>query len=166
MRVFFSVITVLGLVVSLGSVIVAQDTTADEEAIRQLDERWDEAWANRDAKALAALYTEDADGINDMGETVTGRMAIEERWAKNFENLPEGAQSEGEQLFIRFIRPNIAIADGAWAVTGLPETEGGPPTEGLYTSVLAKKDGQWLITAGRSRIPVIPPSTEPGTEED
>ncbi len=160
MRIFFSVITVFGLVVSLTSVIVAQDTAADEEAIRELDKRWDEAWANRDAEALAALYTEDADDISDMGETITGRMAVKERWAKIFENLPEGAQAEGEQTSIRFIRSNIAIGDGAWAVTGLPETEGGPPSAGLWTSVYVKKDGQWLITAGRSRIPVVPPSSE------
>ena len=122
-----------------------------------------EAWSNRDAKALAALYTEHADGINEIGETVTGRMAIEEQEAKGFAELPEGAQLEFEQLSLRLIRPTIAIADGAWTMSGLPE---GAPAEGLYTDVLAKKDGQWLITAGRRRIPVIPPSTEPGTEED
>ena len=78
MRIFYSVIMVLGLAVSLGSVMVAQDTTADEEAIAQLDDRYREAWSNRDAKAIAALYTEDASGVSHMGETVSGRMAIEE----------------------------------------------------------------------------------------
>lgn len=160
MRIFFSVIMVLGLVVSLGSVMVAQDTTADEEAIAQLDDRYREAWSNRDAKAIAALYTEDASGVGAMGETVSGRMAIEEEEAKGFAELPEGAQLEFEQLSLRFIRPTIAIGDGAWTMSGLPEAEGGPPTEGLYTVVLAKKDGEWLYAAGLSRVPMVPPSTE------
>ena len=157
MRTFFSVITVLGLVVSLTSVIVAQDTAADEEAIAQLDDRYREAWSNRDAKAIAALYTEDASGVGAMGETVSGRMAIEEGEAKGFAELPEGAQLEFEQISLRFIRPTIAIADGAWTMSGLP-AEGGPPTEGLYTEVLVKKDGEWLYTAGLSRVPMVPPS--------
>ncbi len=157
MRIFYSVIMVLGLAVSLGSVMVAQDTTADEEAIAQLDDRYREAWSNRDAKAIAALYTEDASGVGAMGETVSGRMAIEEEEAKGFAELPEGAQLEFEQLSLRFIRPTIAIADGTWVMSGLPE---GAPAEGLYTVVFAKKDGEWLYAAGLSRVPVIPPSTE------
>ena len=160
MRIFFSVITVLGLLVSLGSVIVAQDTAADEEAIAQLDDRYREAWSNRDAKAIGALYTEDASGVSVTGEIISGRMAIEEEEAKAFAELPEGAQLEFEQLSIRFIRSNIAIADGVWTMSGLPEAEGGPSMEGLYTEVLAKKDGEWLYTAGLSRIPMVPPSTE------
>jgi uncharacterized protein (TIGR02246 family) len=150
----------LGLVVSLGSVIVAQDTTVDEEAIAQLDDRYREAWSNRDAKAIAALYTEDASGVGAMGETVSGRMAIEEGEAKGFAELPEGAQLEFEQLSLRFIRPTIAIGDGAWTMSGLPETEGGPPMEGLYTVVFTKKDGEWLYAAGLSRVPMVPPGTE------
>ena len=157
MRIFLSVVTVLGLVVSLGSVLVAQDTTADEEAIAQLDDRFREAWSNRDAKAIAALYTEDASGVGAMGETVSGRMAIEEREAKGFAALPEGAQLEFEQLSLRFSRPTIGIADGTWTMSGLPE---GAPAEGLYTEVCVKKDGEWLYTAGLSRVPMVRPSTE------
>jgi uncharacterized protein (TIGR02246 family) len=157
MRLFFLFMTVLGLVVSLGSVLVAQDTAADEEAIRQLGLRWEEAWANRDAQALAALYTDDADGISAMGETVSGRMAIEENFTKRFEDLPESAQNESEVIALRFIRPTIAIVDGAWAVSGLPE---GVPAAGLWTAVVVKKDGEWLYTAARSRIPMVPPSGE------
>jgi uncharacterized protein (TIGR02246 family) len=103
MRLFFLFMTVLGLVVSLGSVLVAQDTAADEEAIRQLGLRWEEAWANRDAQALAALYTDDADGISAMGETVSGRMAIEENFTKRFEDLPESAQNESEVVALRMV---------------------------------------------------------------
>ena len=160
MRIFFSVITVLGLLVSLGSVIVAQDTAADEEAIAQLDDRYREAWSNRDAKSIGALYTEDASGVSVTGEIISGRMASEEEEAKAFADLPEGAQLEFEQLSIRFIRPNVAIGDGVWTMSGLPDAEGGPPMEGLYTVVLGKKDGEWLYEAGLSRIPMVPPSTE------
>jgi uncharacterized protein (TIGR02246 family) len=160
MRTFFLFVTVLGLVVSLGSVIVAQDTAADEEAIRQLDERYGEAWNNRDAKALAQLFTEDADVIDVDGEAVTGHMAIEENFVEEFSSRPEGARLDFEAVSIRFIRPTIAVADGAWAITGLPEAEGGPPAQGLYTTVYIMKDGQWLIAADRSRVPMVPPSTE------
>lgn len=157
MRIFFSLITVLGLAVSLGSVLLAQDTAADEEAIREMDARWSEAWNNRDAEAIVAMYTEDADGIDLMGQTVNGRAAILAQMTEEFENLPEGATAESEQLHLRFIRPNIAIADGVWSVSGLPE---GMVAEGLYTAIMVKQDGEWLTTAGRSRIPMVPPSAE------
>ena len=157
MRTFFSLVTVLGLVVSLGSVIVAQDTAADEEAIRELDARWAEAWNNRDTETIVAMYAEDADGIDPMGQTISGREAILEHMTEEFENTPEGASAESELTYLRFIRPNIAIADGTWAVSGLPE---GVPAEGLYTVVFVKQDGEWRVVAGRSRIPVVPPSAE------
>jgi uncharacterized protein (TIGR02246 family) len=153
-------VAVLALVLGLGVVSLAQDTAADEEAIQQLDQRWKEAWTNGDAEAMAELFTEDADGIDPMGETDTGRAAIIETYRAEFAERPEGAQVDFEQTYLRFLRPDIAIADGTWAVTGAPEAEEGPPTEGLYTVVLVKKDGQWRYSSGLSRIPMTPPGAE------
>ena len=158
MRMLVSIImTSLGF---LGGLTLAQDTSADEDAIRQLDERWKEAWSNRDAQALAELFAEDADGIDAMGAAVSGRMAIEEHYIQSFENLPPEAGAESEIVSLRFIRPTLAVVDGTWSMTGLPETDEGLPTEGLYTVFVVKRGGQWLYAAGRSRIPVSPPRTE------
>ena len=155
MRIFFSVITVLGLVVSLGSVIVAQDTAADEEAIRQMDASWSEAWNSRDAEAIAAMHAEDADAIDAMGQTVNGRDGILAKMIGEFESMPEGVSAETEITHLRLIRTDLAVLDGAWAVSGLPE---GMPAAGLYTIFLKKQDGEWRIVADRSRIPMVPPS--------
>ena len=157
MRIFLSVITVVALVVSLGSVIVAQDVSTDEEAIRKMDAVWSEAWNNRDAETIIAMYAEDADGIDAMGRTVDGRTAILEHMTEQFEMLPEGVTAQSEQTHLRFLRPNIAIADGTWAMSGMAE---GMPAQGLYTVVYMKQDGEWKVVAGRSRIPVASPSAE------
>ena len=57
----------------------------------------------------------------------------------------------------RYITSELAVEDGTWEITGLPEMEPAPPSSGLYTVYLIKQDGQWAVTAGRTRIPVAAP---------
>jgi uncharacterized protein (TIGR02246 family) len=161
MRIWISIVAILGIV---SGTSWAQDTAADEEALDELHQSYKQAWENRDAAAIAALYTEDADTISETGEVASGRMAIQEAIQKELAEVPEGAHLELEHLSTQFVRPTVAVADGTWEVTGIPappEGQQGMPTKGLYTVVLVKQDGTWRVAASRGRIPMMPPgSTE------
>jgi hypothetical protein len=52
---------------------------------------------------------------------------------------------------IRFIRPEVALADGTFEITG---TEIKPYPKGLQTWVLVKENECWVITAIRQMVPV------------
>jgi len=62
---------------------------------------------------------------------------------------------------IRFIRPDVALVDGTFEITG---TDIMPYPKGLQTMVLVKEEGRWLVTAMRRMSPVAPPVAAPPTK--
>ena len=69
----------------------AQQTKTPNPQLRQqllaLTKKFDEAWNNKDATALAALYTEDAVIVRNDGGPIYGREAIEKYWADVFQTV-------------------------------------------------------------------------------
>ena len=57
----------------------------DAEAIRRIEQMWDAAWNRHDAKALAALLSEDVDFVNVTGAWFKGRSEFEERMRQTHE---------------------------------------------------------------------------------
>src|SRR5262245_61345092 len=99
------------------------------------------AFNRGDIKAVVQAYAPDADFLSAQGQRVRGRDELEKYFAKAF------AESKGQKLrhsdsSVRFLKPDIAIADGTWEITGRSE---GKPVRGHYTAILMKRDGQWLI---------------------
>ena len=81
-------INLVGLAISFAVPAFAQQKdTVDPQRIEQIDaiaKKFDEAFNNGDAAALAALYTEDAVFVTPEG-LVYGREAIEKHWADTFQ---------------------------------------------------------------------------------
>lgn len=63
----------------------AQNKVTIEEAVRKAGDKWAEAYKNHDAKALAALYTEDAYLLPPGTDMVQGRSAIEAFWQQHMD---------------------------------------------------------------------------------
>jgi uncharacterized protein (TIGR02246 family) len=82
------VVALVGLAISFALPTFAQQKdTVDPQTIEQIDalaKKFDEAFNNGDAAALAALYTEDAVFVTPEG-LVYGREAIEKYWADTFQ---------------------------------------------------------------------------------
>jgi hypothetical protein len=82
------VLTLVGLAFSFAFPVVGQQT-ADPKTIEQFDEfnkKFDEAFNNNDAAALAATFPEDAANVTNKGPTY-GREAIEKRYADLFKHF-------------------------------------------------------------------------------
>jgi uncharacterized protein (TIGR02246 family) len=127
----------------------------DEKAIRGIVARYVDAWNRTDPAALASLYAEQGDFVSSTGDRASGRAEIE-RWYD--ERLRQGYFSETTLDFdagsIRFVRPDIAILEGRWVISGARDLEGHSSTvrQGTITVFLEKRDGRWLIDALRSLI--------------
>jgi hypothetical protein len=67
------------------------ETTATEATdLKQISERYFEAWAARDPDAIVALHTEDTRfWLHVGGEPVRGREAVREAFAEIFERYPD-----------------------------------------------------------------------------
>ena len=132
-----------------------QGTPADEAAIRKVTEQFPPAWAKSDAKSLAALYTTDADYVSSTALTAKGRVEIEKAYVTQFSGVYKGTSLKTATTNVRFLKPDIAITNGTFEVTGIrgPDGRDAPPRMGMSTSVLVKQNGQWLITALRAWVP-------------
>jgi hypothetical protein len=80
----------IALAISFALPAFAQQTNTPDPQLREqlvaLTKKFDEAYNNNDAVALAALYTEDAVEVTDQGP-IYGRKAIEKHFADAFKQV-------------------------------------------------------------------------------
>jgi len=121
-----------------------------ETAIRQSAKDFAAAFDKGDAKAIAALWTEDGEFIDEAGARLVGRDAIEKRYVDFF------AQNGGAKIEIvvdslRQAGPDTALEDGRAAVT--LSSQASPASSGKYTAVHVRRDGKWSIASVRDLAP-------------
>lgn len=128
--------------------VVAEEISPDDAraAVRQSAVKYSEAFAKQDSKALAALFTPEAELVADDGTIFHGREAIEAEFTASFASRPKGSVSI-EILSIRPVAAGILVEDGASAFTA----EGSEVrTITRYTATHVKQpDGGWLIASVR-----------------
>ncbi len=138
------------------TIALGQTNPADEEAVRDVVNQTTTAWNSRDAKALASLYSEDADYVNSRGQRVVGREKIE-IWLRARFQLPTYRDSNHKRLSIsvRFLSPTCAIADSTWEMSNVKNEAGNvlPVRKGNSTMIVIQTNGRWLIAALRSMVP-------------
>lgn len=124
-----------------------------EKAIRTFEEGFVRDYNKGDSKAIAALFTEDAEVVDIDGERYQGRDVIEQGFANLFaENA--GAKIGLEIFTIRSLSPDVAQEQGRSVVTPVE----GAPQSRLYTIVYVKRDGRWLVSSVRDDLdPLVSP---------
>jgi len=123
--------------------------SAEEDAIRHTGETFAQAYNAGDAAAVAAHFTPDAEYVDEQGNVLQGRQAIEESLAGFFTENP-GCQLEVTIDSIRFVSSGVAIEDGTTTVT---RPAGGPSDYSRYTAVHVKTNGKWLTASSREHAP-------------
>src|SRR4051794_38509767 len=88
----------------------------DDRAVRDVVRRYVEAREARDAKAVAALFTADADQLVSSGEWRQGREQVVTG------SLASSAEYSGKRTIdverVRLVSKDVAIADGRYAISG------------------------------------------------
>jgi hypothetical protein len=59
---------------------------------------------------------------------------------------------------VRFLRKDVAIADGAFEISGMKDASGKllPARSGLSTIVAVRKGERWYVAALRGMVPSVP----------
>ena len=122
---------------------------ADEAAIRQASKTLVEAYGRGDASAIAALFTTDAEFVDELGDVYQGRQAIEKPLTEFFADNPDCTLAI-EIESIRFVTPNVAVEDGRTTVT---QSAHGESFDSRYSTVHVKIDGRWLAASLRDQAP-------------
>ncbi|MBI3715176.1 MAG: nuclear transport factor 2 family protein [Betaproteobacteria bacterium] len=133
---------VAGLFAAIGFVHAAPPAAgADEAAIRALSVNWAKAFNGGDAKAVAALYAEDAVLMPPGAPAAKGAAAILAFITKDI----AGAKTAGV-TFVLNPKTDVGISgDLGWESGTYTATIKGNVVEtGKFLSVSRKKDGKWL----------------------
>src|SRR5581483_5987041 len=108
-----------------------------------------EAYRAKDAAAIGALFTENAEIVDDDGEVTQGRPAIVERFAGLFK-ANEGGKLDVETDSIRLLSPEAAIEEGTAKVSS---DDGTNPETSRYSVIYIKQGGRWLQARIRDETP-------------
>jgi uncharacterized protein (TIGR02246 family) len=136
------------------SAAFAQDEarTADEAAIKAVIQAFIDTREANDAAGLTALLTPDVDQRQTSGNVRSGRDAVVSG------SLSTTQATGGRRTItvdtLRFLSPDIAIADGRYDSVGRAD---GTDQRMLTSIVLRREAGTWKIAAIRNMLPTAPP---------
>jgi uncharacterized protein (TIGR02246 family) len=140
------VASMLAMVVIAGVSAVAQKGEAD---VDQLLQAYQAAWNKGDAKALAALYSQNAIRIGADGEPVLGRSSIEQSFVTAFGGPWKGTTLTLKTGRTQKVTTDVHVVEGTYEVSG----GSGGPQRGRFLNTVVRESSQWRIAA----LAAIPP---------
>lgn len=121
---------------------------ADEIAINKVIVEMTEEFNQHDAVAATKMYKDDADFVSVRGEVGLGRESAEKGLRRIFETRAKGARLTTEDIKLRFIRPDVALAHVTSELSGLvgPDGQKLAPHKELSLRVFVKDGADWRNT--------------------
>jgi uncharacterized protein (TIGR02246 family) len=121
----------------------------DEDEIRKIQARWDDAWNRHDIKALSALVADDVRFVNVAGVVLNGRDEFEKLQTRTHATQFRDSVRTVTATDIKFLSADIAVAHVRWGMRGDKDADGTPrpPRTGVMMQVLAKRGAAWTIVA-------------------
>jgi len=113
----------------------------EQKAIADQANAFIAAYNKADVKALAGMFTEDADWVDDQGNVLAGRDAIIARYQDIFQ-LAKGRTLDIDVASVRPLTADVMLETGTATVT----EASGRNAVSSYTAVHVKKGDSWLIS--------------------
>lgn len=139
------------LLVSGASVANGQDEATVPDQIRNSAAAFKKAFDKHNAKALAKMWTEDGEYVNENGRRFSGRDAIKDEYAAFFAANP-AAKIELSIDSIRVLNDSTVLEEGRATVT----PASGAPAGSRYTAIHVKVDDGWQMASVRDEKITIP----------
>lgn len=146
MRLFSRFLVCLWVAASLPAQSPAAD--ADGDAIRELVAKYTAARGHRDAAAIEALFTADADQLVSSGEWRKGREALVRGMLGSSRRNPGGRTITVES--VRLLAAGVALADARYEIA---DPAGGEPRKMWSTFLAVREADGWRIAAIRNMLP-------------
>jgi len=143
----------LFLSVALLAVLSTSAFAADDQAIKDRINDFSAAWNKDDAKAMAAVFTDDGTLINPFAAECHGRDEIEKLFTKEHTTMFKGSTYTASEIKIQWITRDVALADVTGNISGIkgPDGAAAAPDFAHHVSWLwVKKDGKWMTAAARA----------------
>ena len=148
MRVPHLALSALACVLAAQPVPSLRADEGDSKAVADLVSRYAAARESRDADAIRALFTDDADQLVSSGVWRRGREALVEGMLGSSRRNPGARTLEVET--VRFPAPGVAVADARYVIRG---SDGAPDRKMWSTFLCLRTPGGWRIAAIRNMLP-------------
>jgi len=128
-------------------------SSADQAAIRVVLDHLIESWNHHDMKAYVADMTPDVEWVNVVGMWWHGKDEVYRAHEKYHETIFKNRNlNPWKEVSIRGVSADVAVATTIGSGDGFTGMDGRvfPPSTGILTFVLVRRDGHWLIAEGHN----------------
>jgi uncharacterized protein (TIGR02246 family) len=123
--------------------VPAKPQSAADQAVRKVAMDFDQAFNSGNAEKVAALWTVDAEYVDEDGQRYAGRDLIKKEYAEFFAANPR-AKIRSVIDSVRIIGGTTAIEDGRALIEPPPA---GAPGSSRYTALYVLQEGKWLLSS-------------------
>ena len=120
----------------------AADRDADKQAVDKLVKDQIQAFNSRDAAALAANFTDDAEYLRNDGDPVRGRDAIQKGYADFFKTLKGKTTVEAQMDNLRFPAADTAVSE---VTLRLKNDQGDLVSSSWRNTLAVREGGKWKV---------------------
>ena len=131
---------------------------AQIEPPRSLVDGFVRAWNAHDAKAIGALFADDADYVSARGNWMKGRAWIEGQLARALAGRLKGTSMVETNTTVRLLRPDLAVMHFEWEVSGEVGPDGKPliTRHGIMQIVAVQQPTGWRIVSAQDTATMAP----------
>jgi len=155
-------LTLLAFALVIGVTSAANATEAqDEAAVRALGDNFAKAFVQRNAEQRASLFAENGTFVTPDGHFLQGHVAMVKDFGPEAQQaVNANTQAAFSNYRIRFIKPDVAVADALLTVRNVNGPDGTiiPVIPINFFLVAVRHGDQWLIEDGRAHFAAAPPS--------
>ena len=154
----------LVLLVTAGT--VHAQNKADEPAVHNIPQAFAAAWAKHDGHQLAKIMADDVDFVNVNAEWLHGRADFELFHTRLLSGRFKESTLTPLEISVRFLRPDQAVLHWSWRVEAdrNQDQTTRKPRFGLFTMIVEKRSGAWLVAVAQNTNWTPPPNPDPEME--
>lgn len=136
----------------LSPATASSQTADDRSAVEDFPTRFVDAWAKRDAKALAQIMAEKSDFITVGGAWFDSREDFELYHSRLLNGRFRDAAMTMLERKVEFIRPDLAFVRWSWRMAGDKNADGTnrPARAGIMTMLAEKQGSAWTVIAAQN----------------
>ena len=137
-------------------------TSANEAAVRNVPQKFAQAWGKHDGHELAKIMAKDVDFVNVGADWLQGRANFETYHTRLLSGRFKNSTLTPLKTEVRFLQANIAVLHWSWTVQGDKNEDGTArePRYGLFTMIVEKQGGEWLVVVAQNTNQITGPNPE------
>ncbi len=130
--------------------------------VRRVLDAYVETWNRNDVVALAALFADDADYVNVVGNRMEGRDGVLREHEHSHRTMFAGSTLSIDEPEVRLLAPGVASAHAVSRLVGHRDPQGrpAPPWTIRSTAVLREQDGRWSVVLWQNSWVGLPGVTD------